>query len=417
MSLKRVVITGMGALTPVGNDVSTFWNNLVAGVSGAAPITRFDAEKFRTKFACEVKGLDVTNYIPRQEARKMDPFTQYAVIAADEAMKDAGFDADTLDLDKAGVIWGTGIGGLKTFEEEVMNFAENGKTPRFNPFFIPKMIVDSASGVLSIRYGFRGPNFITVSACASATNALIDAFNYIKLGMMNVCISGGSEAAVTIAGVGGFNALKALSERNDSPETASRPYDKDRDGFVLGEGGAALILEELEHAKARGAKIYAEMIGAGMSSDAYHITAPHPDGLGAHIVMKNALENAGIMPEDVDYINTHGTSTPIGDPQEIKAIEKFFGEHAYKLNISSTKSMTGHLLGGAGAIEAAACILAIRDQVVPPTINHFTDDPEINPKLNLTFNHAQKRKINIALSNTFGFGGHNASVVFKKYED
>ncbi|SKC17021.1 beta-ketoacyl-ACP synthase II [Dyadobacter psychrophilus] len=417
MSLKRVVITGMGALTPVGNDVSTFWNNLVAGVSGAAPITRFDAEKFRTKFACEVKGLDVTNYIPRQEARKMDPFTQYAVIAADEAMKDAGFDADTLDLDKAGVIWGTGIGGLKTFEEEVMNFAENGKTPRFNPFFIPKMIVDSASGVLSIRYGFRGPNFITVSACASATNALIDAFNYIKLGMMNVCISGGSEAAVTIAGVGGFNALKALSERNDSPETASRPYDKDRDGFVLGEGGAALILEELEHAKARGAKIYAEMIGAGMSSDAYHITAPHPDGLGAHIVMKNAIENAGIKPEDVDYINTHGTSTPIGDPQEIKAIEKYFGEHAYKLNISSTKSMTGHLLGGAGAIEAAACILAIRDQVVPPTINHFTDDPEINPKLNLTFNHAQKREINIALSNTFGFGGHNASVVFKKYED
>ncbi|MCE7068769.1 beta-ketoacyl-ACP synthase II [Dyadobacter sp. CY327] len=417
MSLKRVVITGMGALTPVGNDVSTFWKNLVAGVSGAAPITRFDAEKFRTRFACEVKRLDVTSYIPRQEARKMDPFTQYAVIAADEAMKDAGFDADTLDLDKAGVIWGTGIGGLKTFEEEVMNFAENGKTPRFNPFFIPKMIVDSASGVLSIRYGFRGPNFITVSACASATNALIDAFNYIKLGMMNVCISGGSEAAVTIAGVGGFNALKALSERNDSPETASRPYDKDRDGFVLGEGGAALILEELEHAKARGAKIYAEMIGAGMSSDAYHITAPHPDGLGAHIVMKNAIENAGIKPEDVDYINTHGTSTPIGDPQEIKAIEKFFGEHAYELNISSTKSMTGHLLGGAGAIEAAACILAIRDQVVPPTINHFTDDPEINPKLNLTFNHAQKREINIALSNTFGFGGHNASVVFKKYED
>jgi 3-oxoacyl-[acyl-carrier-protein] synthase II len=417
MSLKRVVITGMGALTPVGNDVSTFWKNLVAGVSGAAPITRFDAEKFRTKFACEIKGLDVTSYIPRQEARKMDPFTQYAVIAADEAMKDAGFDADTLDLDKAGVIWGTGIGGLKTFEEEVMNFAENGKTPRFNPFFIPKMIVDSASGVLSIRYGFRGPNFITVSACASATNALIDAFNYIKLGMMNVCISGGSEAAVTIAGVGGFNALKALSERNDSPETASRPYDKDRDGFVLGEGGAALILEELEHAKARGAKIYAEMIGAGMSSDAYHITAPHPDGLGAHIVMKNAIENAGIKPEDVDYINTHGTSTPIGDPQEIKAIEKFFGEHAYELNISSTKSMTGHLLGGAGAIEAAACILAIRDQVVPPTINHFTADPDINPKLNLTFNHAQKREINIALSNTFGFGGHNASVVFKKYED
>jgi 3-oxoacyl-[acyl-carrier-protein] synthase II len=417
MSFKRVVITGMGALTPIGNDVSTFWTNLVAGVSGAAPITRFDAEKFRTRFACEIKGLDINNYIPRQEARKMDPFAQYAVIAADEAMKDAGFDADTLDLDKAGVIWGTGIGGLKTFEDEVINYAENGKTPRFNPFFIPKMIVDSASGVLSIRYGFRGPNFITVSACASATNALIDAFNYIKLGMMNVCISGGSEAAVTIAGVGGFNALKALSERNDSPETASRPYDKDRDGFVLGEGGAALILEELEHAKARGAKIYAEMIGAGMSSDAYHITAPHPEGLGAHIVMKNAVENAGIRPEDIDYINTHGTSTPIGDPQEIKAIEKFFGDHAYKLSISSTKSMTGHLLGGAGAIEAAACIMAIRDQIIPPTINHFTDDPEINPRLNLTFNKAQKRNVNIALSNTFGFGGHNASVIFKKYED
>jgi 3-oxoacyl-[acyl-carrier-protein] synthase II len=416
MSFKRVVITGMGALTPVGNDVPTFWKNLVAGVSGAAPITRFDAEKFRTRFACEVKGLDINDYIPRQEARKMDPFTQYAVIAADEAMKDAGFDTDKLDLDKAGVIWGSGIGGLKTFEDEVLNFAEGGKNPRFNPFFIPKMIADSASGVISIRYGFRGPTFITVSACASATNALIDAFNYIRLGMMNVCISGGSEAAVTNAGMGGFNALKALSERNDSPETASRPYDKDRDGFVLGEGGAALILEEYEHAKARGAKIYAEMIGGGMSSDAYHITAPHPEGRGAYMVMKNTVENAGIRPEEIDYINTHGTSTPIGDPQEIKAIEKFFGEHAYNMNISSTKSMTGHLLGGAGAIEAAACILAIRDQIIPPTINHFTDDPEINPRLNLTFNKAQERKVNIALSNTFGFGGHNASVIFKKYE-
>jgi len=416
MSFKRVVITGMGALTPVGNDVPTFWKNLVAGVSGAAPITRFDAERFRTRFACEVKGLDINDYIPRQEARKMDPFTQYAVIAADEAMKDAGFDTDKLDLDKAGVIWGSGIGGLKTFEDEVLNFAEGGKNPRFNPFFIPKMIADSASGVISIKYGFRGPTFITVSACASATNALIDAFNYIRLGMMNVCISGGSEAAVTNAGMGGFNALKALSERNDSPETASRPYDKDRDGFVLGEGGAALILEEYEHAKARGAKIYAEMIGGGMSSDAYHITAPHPEGRGAYMVMKNTVENAGIRPEEIDYINTHGTSTPIGDPQEIKAIEKFFGEHAYNMNISSTKSMTGHLLGGAGAIEAAACILAIRDQIIPPTINHFTDDPEINPRLNLTFNKAQERKVNIALSNTFGFGGHNASVIFKKYE-
>ncbi|HEV7382327.1 MAG TPA: beta-ketoacyl-ACP synthase II [Dyadobacter sp.] len=416
MSFKRVVITGMGALTPVGNDVPTFWKNLVAGVSGAAPITRFDAEKFRTRFACEVKGLDINDYIPRQEARKMDPFTQYAVIASDEAMKDAGFDTDKLDLDKAGVIWGSGIGGLKTFEDEVLNFSEGGRNPRFNPFFIPKMIADSASGVISIRYGFRGPTFITVSACASATNALIDAFNYIRLGMMNVCISGGSEAAVTNAGMGGFNALKALSERNDSPETASRPYDKDRDGFVLGEGGAALILEEYEHAKARGAKIYAEMIGGGMSSDAYHITAPHPEGRGAYMVMKNTVENAGIRPEEIDYINTHGTSTPIGDPQEIKAIEKFFGEHAYKMNISSTKSMTGHLLGGAGAIEAAACILAIRDQIIPPTINHFTDDPEINPRLNLTFNKAQEREVNIALSNTFGFGGHNASVIFKKYD-
>ena len=416
MSFKRVVITGLGAITPIGNDVSTYWKNLVAGVSGAAPITRFDPEKFRTKFACEIKGLDINDYIPRQEARKMDPFTQYAVIAADEAMKDAGFGEGTLDLDKAGVIWGSGIGGLKTFEDEVLNFAEGNKTPRFNPFFIPKMIADSASGVLSIRYGFRGPTFITVSACASATNALIDAYNYIRLGMMNVCISGGSEAAVTNAGVGGFNALKALSERNDSPETASRPYDKDRDGFVLGEGGACLILEEYEHAKARGAKIYAEMIGGGMSSDAYHITAPHPQGLGAYNVIKNVVENAGIRPEEVDYINTHGTSTPLGDPQEITAIEKFFGEHAFQMNISSTKSMTGHLLGGAGAIEAAACIMAIQDQIVPPTINHFTDDPEINPKLNLTFNKAQKRKVNIALSNTFGFGGHNASVIFKKFE-
>jgi 3-oxoacyl-[acyl-carrier-protein] synthase II len=417
MSFKRVVITGMGALTPIGNDVPTYWKNLVAGVSGAAPITRFDAERFRTRFACEVKGLDIQDYIPRQEARKMDPFTQYAVIATDEAMKDAGFDADTLDLDKAGVIWGSGIGGLKTFEDEVLNFSEGGRNPRFNPFFIPKMIADSASGVLSIRYGFRGPTFITVSACASATNALIDAYNYIRLGMMNVCISGGSEAAITNAGVGGFNALKALSENNASPETASRPYDKDRDGFVLGEGGAALILEEYEHAKARGAKIYAEMIGGGMSSDAYHITAPHPEGRGAYMVMKNTLENAGLQPEDIDYINTHGTSTPIGDPQEIKAIEKFFGEHAYNMSISSTKSMTGHLLGGAGAIEAAACIMAIQDQIIPPTINHFTDDPEINPRLNLTFNTAQKRKVDIALSNTFGFGGHNASVIFKRFEE
>ncbi len=416
MSFKRVVITGIGALTPIGNDAPTFWKNLVAGVSGAAPITHFDAEKFRTRFACEIKGLDMNDYIPRQEARKMDPFTQYAVIATDEAMKDAGFDLEKLDLDKAGVIWGSGIGGLKTFEDEVVNFSEGGRNPRFNPFFIPKMIADSASGVLSIRYGFRGPNFITVSACASSTNALIDAFYYIRLGVMKVCISGGSEAAITNAGVGGFNALKALSERNDSPETASRPYDRDRDGFVLGEGGAALILEEYEHAIARGAKIYAEIIGGGMSSDAYHITAPHPDGIGAYNVMKNAVEDAGIRPEDIDYINTHGTSTPLGDPQEIKAIERYFGEHAYNMSISSTKSMTGHLLGGAGAIEAMACIMAIQDQVIPPTINHFTDDPEIDTRLNLTFNEAQKRSVNITLSNTFGFGGHNASVIFKKFE-
>ena len=416
MNFKRVVVTGIGALTPLGNDAPTYWQNLVAGVSGAAPITRFDAEKFRTKFACEIKGLDMNDYIPRQEARKMDPFTQYAVIAADEAMKDAGFAPDSLDLDKAGVIWGSGIGGLKTFEDEVINFSEGGRNPRFNPFFIPKMIADSASGVISIRYGFRGPNFITVSACASSTNAMIDAFYYIRLGVMKVCISGGSEAAITNAGVGGFNALKALSERNDSPETASRPYDLDRDGFVLGEGGAALILEEYEHAKARGAKIYAEIIGGGMSSDAYHITAPHPDGIGAYSVMKNAVEDANIQPNEIDYINTHGTSTPLGDPQEIKAIERFFGDHAYKMNISSTKSMTGHLLGGAGAIEAIACIMAIKDGIIPPTINHFTDDPEIDPKLNLTYNTAQKREVNVALSNTFGFGGHNASVIFKKHE-
>ena len=416
MSFKRVVITGIGAITPLGKDVPTFWTNLVDGVSGAAPITRFDAEKFRTRFACEVKDFDVTEYIPRQEARKMDTFTQFAVIAADEAMRDAGFDLEKINPDRAGVIWGSGIGGLKTFEEEVINFAEGTGQPRFNPFFIPKMIADSASGVISIKYGLRGPNFITVSACASSTNAIIDAYNYIRLGIMDVCVSGGSEAAVTQAGVGGFNALKALSERNDSPETASRPYDKGRDGFVLGEGGAALILEEYEHAKARGAKIYAEVVGMGLSSDAYHITAPHPEGIGAYNVMKNALESAGIAPAEIDYINTHGTSTPLGDPQELLAIERLFGEEAGKVSISSTKSMTGHLLGGAGAIESVACILAIRDGIIPPTINHFEDDPEINPALNLTFNKAQKREVNLALSNTFGFGGHNASVVFKKPE-
>ncbi|MGA0557431.1 beta-ketoacyl-ACP synthase II [Larkinella sp. VNQ87] len=416
MSFKRVVITGLGALTPIGNTVQEFWNGLSAGVSGAGPITKFNAEKFRTKFACEVKNLDINQFIPRQDARKMDPFAQYALIVADEAVKDAGLDLGKLDLNKAGVIWGSGIGGLKTFEDEVKNYATGDGSPRYNPFFIPKMIADSASGMLSIRYGFQGVNYVTVSACASATNAMIDAFNFIRLGRLNIAISGGSEAAVTEAGVGGFNALRALSERNDSPETASRPFDKDRDGFVLGEGAGALILEEYEHAKARGAKIYAELIGGGMSSDAYHITAPHPEGLGALNVMKDALNDAQIGPEDVDYINVHGTSTPLGDVSEATAIEKVFGEHAYKLNISSTKSMTGHLLGAAGAIEAIACLMAMQHGIVPPTINHFTDDEQFNPKLNFTFNEAQKRPIAIALSNTFGFGGHNFSVIFRKIE-
>ncbi|MFD1142105.1 beta-ketoacyl-ACP synthase II [Larkinella insperata] len=416
MPFKRVVITGLGALTPIGNTVQEFWNGLSAGVSGAGPITKFNAEKFRTKFACEVKGLDVNQFIPRQDARKMDPFAQYALIVADEAVKDAGLDLTKLDLTKAGVIWGSGIGGLKTFEDEVKTYATGDGTPRYNPFFIPKMIADSASGMLSIRYGFYGVNYVTVSACASATNAMIDAFNFIRLGRLNIAISGGSEAAVTEAGVGGFNALRALSERNDSPETASRPFDKDRDGFVLGEGAGALILEEYEHAKARGAKIYAELIGGGMSSDAYHITAPHPEGLGAVNVMKDALNDAQIGPEDVDYINVHGTSTPLGDFSEATAIEKVFGDHAYKLNISSTKSMTGHLLGAAGAIEAIACLMAMQHGLVPPTINHFTDDEQFNSNLNFTFNEAQQRPIHVALSNTFGFGGHNFSVIFRKLE-
>ncbi|MGM9512054.1 MULTISPECIES: beta-ketoacyl-ACP synthase II [Larkinella] len=416
MPFKRVVITGLGALTPIGNTVQEFWNGLSAGVSGAGPITKFNAEKFRTKFACEIKNLDINQFIPRQDARKMDPFAQYALIVGDEAVKDAGLDLTKLDLNKAGVIWGSGIGGLKTFEDEVKNYATGDGTPRYNPFFIPKMIADSASGMLSIRYGFHGVNYVTVSACASATNAMIDAFNFIRLGRLNIAISGGSEAAVTEAGVGGFNALRALSERNESPETASRPFDKDRDGFVLGEGAGALILEEYEHAKARGAKIYAELIGGGMSSDAYHITAPHPEGLGALNVMKDALDDAQIRPEDIDYINVHGTSTPLGDVSEATAIEKVFGDHAYKVNISSTKSMTGHLLGAAGAIEAIACLMAMKYGIVPPTINHFTDDEQFNPKLNFTFNEAQKRTIDVALSNTFGFGGHNFSVIFRKLE-
>ncbi|WP_234736074.1 beta-ketoacyl-ACP synthase II [Tellurirhabdus bombi] len=416
MPFKRVVVTGLGALTPIGNDVNSFWNNLSAGVSGAGPITKFNAEKFRTRFACEVKGLDVTQFIPRQEARKMDPFAQYALVVADEAISDSGLNLEEINLDKAGVIWGSGIGGLKTFQDEVTTYARGDGSPRYNPFFIPKMIADSASGLLSIRYGFRGVNYVTVSACASATNAMIDAFNFIRLGRLNVAITGGSEAAVTEAGVGGFNALRALSERNDSPETASRPFDKDREGFVLGEGAGAIILEEYEHAKARGAKIYAELIGGGMSSDAYHITAPHPEGLGALNVMKDALDDAQIKPEEVDYINVHGTSTSLGDVSEAKAIEQVFGEHAYQLNISSTKSMTGHLLGAAGAVEAIASIMAIRHSLVPPTINHFTDDESFNPKLNFTFNQAQQRPVNIAMSNTFGFGGHNFSVVFRKFD-
>jgi len=416
MPFKRVVVTGLGALTPIGNDVTSFWNHLSAGVSGAGPITKFNAEKFRTRFACEIKGLDVTQYIPRQEARKMDPFAQYAVIVADQAIKDSGLNLETMDLDKAGVIWGSGIGGLKTFQEEVTTFAQGDGTPRYNPFFIPKMIADSASGLLSIRYGFRGVNYVTVSACASSGNAITDAFNFIRLGRMKVAITGGSEAAITEAGIGGFNALRALSERNDSPETASRPFDKERDGFVLGEGAGALILEEYEHAIARGATIYAELIGCGMSSDAYHITASHPEGLGAMKAMEDALDDAGISADAVKYINVHGTSTPVGDPSEAAAIEKVFGEHAYALNISSTKSMTGHLLGAAGAIEAIASIMAIRHDLVPPTINHVTDDEAFNPRLNFTFNQAQQRPVNIAISNTFGFGGHNSTIVFRKFD-
>jgi len=414
MDLKRVVVTGLGALTPIGNTVQEYWQGLSTGASGAAPITRFDASKFKTQFACELKNFDVNEWMDRKEARKMDPYAQYALIAADEAMRDSGLDPEKMDLAKAGVVWGSGIGGLKTFQDEVVDFALGDGGPRFNPFFIPKMIADIGAGFISIKYGFQGPNFATVSACASATNALIDAFNYIRLGKATVFITGGSEAAVTEAGIGGFNAMKALSQRNDSPSTASRPFDRDRDGFVLGEGAGAIILEEYEHAKARGAKIYAELVGGGMTADAHHITAPHPEGRGASNVMKFALEDAGMVPEDIDYINVHGTSTPLGDVSEIKAIQRIFGEHAYNLNISSTKSMTGHLLGAAGAVEAIAAILAIKHDIVPPTINHFTDDDSFDNRLNLTFNKAQKREIRAALSNTFGFGGHNCSIIFKK---
>jgi 3-oxoacyl-[acyl-carrier-protein] synthase II len=414
MILKRVVVTGLGALTPIGNTLPEFWEGLKNGKSGAAPITRFDTTLFKTKFACELKNFEIGNFMDRKEARKMDPFTQYAMVAVDEAIKDANLPLAELNPNRIGVIWGSGIGGLLTFQEEVKSYTKGDGTPRFNPFFIPKMIPDLSAGHISIKYGFRGPNYVTVSACASSTNALYDAFTYLRLGKADIIVSGGSEAAVCEAGVGGFNALKALSERNDSPETASRPYDKDRDGFVLGEGAGALILEEYEHAKKRGAKIYGEVIGGGMSSDAYHITAPHPDGAGIIQVMLNALEDAEIKPEQIDYINTHGTSTPLGDIGEMRAIQKVFGEHAYNINISSTKSMTGHLLGAAGAIESIACLLAINESVIPPTINHFEDDPDLDPKLNMTFNKAQKRETNIALSNTFGFGGHNFSIIFKK---
>ena len=417
MNLRRVVVTGIGAITPLGNSAQEYWEGLANGVSGAARITKFDPEKFKTQFACEVKGFDANEYFGRKEARKLDGFTQYALVCTEEAMQDSGLDLESINLDKSGVIWGSGIGGLGTFQNEVENYVDGGRTPRFNPFFIPKMIADIAAGQISIKYGFRGPNFVTVSACASASNAIIDSVNYIRLGKMDVCITGGSEAAVTEAGVGGFSSMKALSERNDAPEQASRPFDKDRDGFVLGEGGAALILEEYEHAKARGAKIYAEVIGGGMSADAHHITAPHPEGLGARNVMLNALEDAEIEPISVDYINVHGTSTPLGDISEVLAIKKVFGDHAYKLNVSSTKSMTGHLLGAAGAIEAVACILAIKHQKVPPTINHFTDDEGLDPEINFTFNKAQEREINVALSNTFGFGGHNTSVIFRKMNE
>lgn len=420
MELKRVVVTGLGAITPIGNNVPEFWENLVNGVSGAGPITHFDASKFKTQFACEVKDFDVTKYIDRKEARKMDLYTQYAIAVAKEAVSDSGIDSEDEDRNRIGVIFGAGIGGIRTFEEEVGNYYVNEERgPRFNPFFIPKMISDIAAGQISIQYGFHGPNYATCSACATSTNAIADAFNLIRLGKANAIVTGGAEAAITVGGVGGFNAMHALSTRNDDPQHASRPFSASRDGFVMGEGGGCLVLEELEHAKARGAKIYAEVAGAGMSGDAYHLTASHPDGLGARLVMLNALEDAEMDPTAIDYINVHGTSTPVGDISEVKAIKEVFGEHAYDLNISSSKSMTGHLLGAAGVIESIASILAIRDGVVPPTINHEEgdNDENIDYNLNFTFDKAQKREINAALSNTFGFGGHNACVIFKKYVD
>lgn len=416
LPLKRVVVTGLGALTPLGNTVPAYWEGLINGVSGADFITHFDVTKFKTKFACELKGFLPEAFMERKEARKLDRFSQIAVVAADEAVQQSGLNTESTDHDRVGVIWASGIGGMITFIEEMKGFFSGDGTPRFNPFFIPKLILDIASGHISMKYGFRGPNFATVSACASSTNALIDAFNYIRLGKADAIICGGSEAVVTESGIGGFNAMKALSERNDDPKTASRPFDKDRDGFVLGEGGASIVLEELEHAQKRGAVIYAEMAGGGLSADAYHLTAPHPEGLGVINVMRNALDDAGMKPDDIDYINVHGTSTPLGDVAELLAIQRVFGDHAYNLNISATKSMTGHLLGGAGAIEAIATIKAVMHGTIPPTINHFTADPAIDPRLNLTLHKSQQREVRAALSNTFGFGGHNASVIFKKYE-
>ena len=417
MALRRVVVTGLGALTPIGNNVKSYWDGLVSGTSGADLITYFDTSKFKTNFACELKEFDALNHFDRKEARKLDKFAQYAVVCSDEALLDSGINLDKIDRTRVGVIWGSGIGGFETIQNEMINFSEGDGTPRFNPFFIPKLIPDIAPGVISIRHGLKGPNFATVSACASSANSLIDSLNYIRLGYSEVIVCGGSEAGVTIAGIGGFNAVQALSKRNDDPKTASRPFDVDIDGFVLGEGGGCLILEELEHAKARGAKIYAEIGGAGLSADAYHMTAPHPDGEGAISVMKNCLKDANIKPHEVDAINMHGTSTPLGDKAEAKAIKEVFGDHAYNININSTKSMTGHLLGAAGAIEAISCVLSIKNGIVPPTINHFNDDPEIDNNLNFTFNKAQKRKVSVAMSNTFGFGGHNACVLIKEFVD
>ncbi len=416
MQIRRVVVTGLGALTPIGSTLQEYWKGLSNGVSGCVPITQFDVSRFKTRFACEVKNFDATNFIDRKEARRMDRVTQFAMVTCDEAVLDSGINLEKVNKDRVGVIWGSGIGGIKTFFDEVSTYARGDGTPRLSPFLIPMMIIDIAAGLISIKYGFRGPNFAVVSACATSTHAIGDAFMYIQTNRADMVLTGGSEASVNEVSVGGFNSMKALSERNDSPETASRPFDLNRDGFVLGEGAGALMLEELEHAKARGAKIYAEIVGYGATADAYHMTAPHPEGLGAANVMKVALADAGLTTKDIDYINVHGTSTPLGDPQEIKAIQTVFAEDAYNINISSTKSMTGHLLGGAGAIEAIACIHAIKNGIIPPTINHFTDDPAFDTKLNLTFNKAQKRDIKVALSNTFGFGGHNASVILKKYE-